>query len=242
MAIYGYSERGVINSIIFSIGNVQLMTDFISSMDIPTIFENKAPTDYDVLLEQSFSRFGSADLVIIIKYDDEPKNNKVLFIEGKVKTSQKTYWNLENQYEEFKKRNPKKSSNLFFQLHLKKILFNNADVIDTSLKAKEELVIEETWYRTERKIGKNKIVAKAFDMINCSEAFYIGIIPASIDDIKKFLKENKRFEDDPIVKNIHLVSWHTLHGFCELKIHKSLFENVKLNFEYNKGQIFNELK
>lgn len=240
MAIYGYSERGIINSIIFSIGdNVQLMTNFISSMDIPSLLENKVPIGYDILLEQSFSRFGSADLVIIIKYDNEPKHNKVLFIEGKVKTSQKTYWNLKNQYEEFEKRNPKKSSNLFFQLHLKKILFNNAEVIDTALKAKEEVVIKEKWYRTERKIGKNTIVAKAFDMINCSEAFYIGIIPSSVDDIEGFSKKNKKSKDDPIVEHIHLVSWHTVQDFCKLEKHQNLFANVKLNFEYNENQIFN---
>ena len=81
MAIYGYSERGIINSIIFSIGdNVQLMTTFISSMNIPTIFENKTPIGYDILLEQSFSRFGSADLVIVIKYNQNPLNNKLLFV------------------------------------------------------------------------------------------------------------------------------------------------------------------
>jgi hypothetical protein len=237
MAIYGYSERGIINSIIFSIGdNVQFMADFISNMNIPALFENKTPTEYDVLLEQSFSRFGSADLVIIIKYDKEPKNNKVLFIEGKVKTSQKTYWNLENQYEEFKKRNKKKSSNLFFQLHLKKLLFTNAEKIDTALKVNEELDITEEWYDTKRKIGKNVIVEKAFDMINCSEAFYIGIIPSSVDDIKDFLKKIKKSKDDPIVEHIHLVSWHTVQDFCKLEKLQNLFSNVKLNFEYNKGR------
>lgn len=241
MAIYGYSERGIINSILFSIGdNVQLMTAFIHSMNIPSPFEIDTPIGYDILLEQSFSRFGSADLVIIIKYDEEPLHNKVVFIEGKVKTSQKTYWNLKGQYEEFEKRNPKKSSNLFFQLHLKKLLFSNAEKIDRALKVKKELVINEEWYRTERKIGKNTIVEKAFDLINCSEAFYIGIIPSSIDDIKTFLKKVKKSENDPIVKHIHLVSWHTVQKFCELEIYKSYFANVKLNFEYNEGQIFNE--
>ena len=98
MAIYGYSERGIINSIIFAIGdNVPLMTAFINSMNIPESFELGEPTQYDILLEQSFSRFGSADLVVIIKYGN-PLHNKVLFIEGKVKTSQTAYWNLENQY------------------------------------------------------------------------------------------------------------------------------------------------
>lgn len=240
MAIYGYSERGIINSIVFSIGdNVQLMTDFISSMNIPTLFENKTPIGYDILLEQSFSRFGSADLVIIIKYDQDPKHNKVLFIEGKVKTSQKTYWNLESQYEEFEKRNPKKSSNLFFQLHLKKLLFINAKEINTALKVKKELIIKEEWYRTKRKIGENTIVEKAFDMINCSQAFYIGIIPSGVNDIDAFFEKNKKSDNYPIVKHIHLVSWHTVQDFCELETYKSYFANVKLNFEYNEGQIFN---
>ncbi len=240
MAIYGYSERGIINSIIFSIGDkVQLMTDFIRSLNIPMLFVNNTPIGYDILLEQSFSRFGSADLVIIIKYDEEPKLNKVLFIEGKVKTSQKTYWNLKSQYEEFEKRKPENSSNLFFQLHLKKLLFSNATEIDNALKAKKELVISEKWYKTERKIGKNAIVEKAFNMITCSEAFYIGIIPSSIDDIEKFSKV-KKDEKDPIVEYIHLVSWHTVKGFCDEKKYKRYFKNVQLNFEYNEGQIFNE--
>jgi hypothetical protein len=241
MAIYGYSERGIINSIIFSIGdNVQLMNAFISSMNIPGLFDIETAIGYDILLEQSFSKFGSADLVIIIKYDKQCRNNKVLFIEGKVKTSQKAYWNLESQYKEFEKKKPEKSSNLFFQLHLKKLLFSNAVEIDKALKVKKEVVISEQWYGTNRKIGKNTIVEKAFDMINCSDAFYIGIVPSSIDDIETFLKEVKKSEDDPIVKHIHLVSWHTVQDFCELEKYKRYFANVKLNFEYNKGQIFNK--
>jgi len=241
MAIYGYSERGIINSLIFSIGNeVQLMNEFIRSLNIPMLFVNDTPIGYDILLEQSFSRFGSADLVIIIKYDKEPLNNKVLFIEGKVKTSQKAYWNLVSQYKEFEKRKPENSSNLFFQLHLKKLLFSNAPEIANSLKAKKEFVVEEDWYGRDRKIGENTIVEKALTMINCSEAFYIGIIPSSVDDINTFLNNVEKSENDPIVEHIHLVSWHTVQNFCVLEKYKKYFANVKLNFEYNKGQIFNK--
>jgi hypothetical protein len=216
------------------------MTDFINSLNIPTPFKIETPIGFDILLEQSFSRFGSADLVIIIKYDEEPLHNKVLFIEGKVKTSQKTYWNLEKQFEEFEKRNSKNSSNLFFQLHLKKLLFSNAEEIDKTLKDKKELVIDEEWYDTKRKIGKNTIVKKAFDMINCSEAFYIGIIPSRVNDIGDFFDKIKESENYPIVKHIHLVSWHTVQNFCELEEYKNYFENVQLNLKYNEGQIFNK--
>jgi len=241
MAIYGYSERGIINSLIFAIGdNVQLMTDFINSINILKPFDIGVPESYDVLLEQSFSRFGSADLVIIIKYNNSLQTNKVLFIEGKVKTSQKTYWNLENQYKEFEKRDSTNSSNLFFQLHLKKLLIENTQEIENTIHSKEQVVINELWYQTKRKIGKNTIVEKAFNMVKVCEAYYIGLIPSSTKDITTFTNKINNKDNDAIEHNIHFLSWHTVKNFCDKQKHKRVFENVILNFEYNENQIFNE--
>ena len=82
MEILGYSERGIINSLIFNIGGKkELMNRFIELIALPAPFELGQPTDYTILLEQSFSDFGDADLVIIIHYE-KPKLNKVLFVEG----------------------------------------------------------------------------------------------------------------------------------------------------------------
>ena len=71
MKILGYSERGIINSLIFSIvesNDIDLMAEFISLMGIPGLNETEKPSGYEILLEQSFSDFGDADLVIILDY------------------------------------------------------------------------------------------------------------------------------------------------------------------------------
>jgi hypothetical protein len=101
MKILGYSERGIINSLIFSIGDdKELMDEFIKLINIPEIEKLKdTAKDYTILLEQSFSRFGDSDLVIIIHYE-KPEDNKVLFIEGKVKTSSGN-WNIQSQFDKY---------------------------------------------------------------------------------------------------------------------------------------------
>ena len=72
MKILGYSERGIINSLIFCIvesKDKELMNKFIELIKIPELTVLGEPNDYTILLEQSFSGFGDADLVIIMEYD-----------------------------------------------------------------------------------------------------------------------------------------------------------------------------
>lgn len=236
MAIYGYSERGIINSLIFSLGNnIPLMKKFIDYLKIPHPFAIGEPVDFDILLEQSFSEFGNADLVINIKYNN-PENNKVLFIEGKVKTAQKKHWSLEKQFYDFEKKTSYQgySSNLFFQLHLKKLMMEKKDFV-----LKES--IKEPRINNWRKIGNNKIVWKAFEMIKNSTPHYIGIVPSNNEEIEKFKRElNKINSIISIANDMHFVSWKTIKQFTEIKEYESKFNNVKLNFEFNEGQIYNE--
>jgi hypothetical protein len=230
MAIYGYSERGIINSLLFAIGNDDTrMYDFISLIEIPNLFENGTPRSYDILLEQSFSRFGDADLVIIIKYD-KPHKNKVLFIEGKVKTYQKRHWNVQKQYDEFNALDkPKKNtSNLFFQLHLKKLLIDNADKIYSNE------IVDEIWYGTKRDIGKNPIVKKALGMVKDCEAHYVGLIPSTQNEINDFIQNTAKLNHHSIANQMHFLSWHTVKAFC---LKKNL-KNVLAIFDYNEQQIF----
>ncbi|PTT10124.1 hypothetical protein DBR27_06545, partial [Flavobacterium sp. HMWF030] len=172
MKILGYSERGIINSLIFSIGDdKKLMREFVRLISIPEIEEStEIIIDYTILLEQSFSRFGDSDLVIIVEYED-PKQKKVLFVEGKVKTYQSRKWCLEKQFEKFEREEKYKgsSSNLFFQLYLKKLLFDNCN---SSAFADG---IKEPRFQENRKIGKNEIVLKATKLVQeCHEAYYVG--------------------------------------------------------------------
>jgi hypothetical protein len=245
--ILGYSERGIINSLIFSIGDDnELMDAFISLIKIPEIEALKnTPKEYTILLEQSFSRFGDCDLVIIIEYEN-PKHKKVLFIEGKVKTSNSS-WNIQSQFNKYvnfreveKEKKPKDYwSVLFSQLYLKKLLIDKWDKI----KYDEEFVIK-TPLLGIRKIGTNKVVKKAVDLIECSQAFYVGLIPTSENKIKTF-KESVNY-----IKNMdfemHYLAWETVENFClkhenpnghEELIHPKLKKVIAI-FNYNKGQIY----
>jgi len=225
MKILGYSERGIINSLIFSIGEDKtLMREFIRLINIPEIEEShNIITDYTILLEQSFSRFGDSDLVIILEYEN-PKEKKVLFIEGKVKTSQSKKWHLERQFEKFEREEKYtgSSSNLFFQLYLKKLLFDNCTLNDF------DKGIKELRYKENRKIGNNPVVLEAVKLLlNCKEAYYIGLIPASESDIEKF---GRKADFD-----IHFLSWERVYDFC---VKEEKLKKVIEIFEFNEGQIF----
>lgn len=242
MKILGYSERGIINSLIFSIGeDKDLMTKFLRR--IPGFEDLEEPEDYEVLLEQSFSGFGDADLIIIITHKSKKKS--VLFIEGKVKTIQKTSWKLQTQYDDFNKRdnNGNKikydgySSNLFFQLYLKSLLFEKKRILkwkkDKVTNFKD--VIANCGFR-DRKIGGNKIVWKALKKIDaCDEAYYVGLVPSSRDENEAFVKKYMDFrKKEGFV--IHFIDWKSVQEFCtkEFKLKK-----VLEIFDYNEGQIFN---
>lgn len=231
MEIKGYSERGIINSLIFTIGrSKKLMDEFIQLLNISELKTNGEVEDYTVMLEQSFSQFGDADLIIIIHYIN-PKHNRVLFIEGKVNTYSKK-WHLNKRYSKYKESKNEKekyngyTSNLFFQLHLKRLLIDKWRTINKSGS------VVEPHFKKVRKIGDNKIVKDAFHLINCEKAYYIGLIPSSEKEINGFNLENKT--------DIHFLSWKDVHNFCLER--KGKFQEVLNVFEFNKGQIYRNIK
>ena len=221
MKILGYSERGIINSLISNIGeNKEFMDKFIKLVSFSTAIDFEEPIDYTILLEQSLSRFGDSDLIIIVKYN-KAEDNRVIFFEGKVKTCQGN-WNIDYHYNKYKSGEEYvgSSSNLFFQLHLKKLLIDNYSVI------KKTGEIIEPIFGVLRKIGKNPVVNNAFDLIECRKAYFIGIVPTKTTDIKNFIKLNKT--------DLNFLSWESIYDFCvENKLSK-----VLEMFKYNEGQIY----
>lgn len=229
--IYGYSERGIINSLVFNICEDKgLMKQFIELIKLPKPIDIGKPKKYTILLEQSFSRFGDADLIIIVHYE-VPIKNIVLFIEGKVNTYKKS-WNIVEEYRKYLE--PKDGdtkikpnnywSNLFSQLYLKTLLMEYRHNYKYQ---KVEIGILEPNFGDFRKIGKNKIVNKAFDLITDGEAYYIGLIPTPQNEIEDFLTDKKDL-------GIHFLSWETVHGFCA----DNDLTKVLNIFDHNKGQIY----
>jgi hypothetical protein len=213
MKILGYSERGVINSLIYNIGeNKSLVLDFIKLISFP--FQIDEPDDYEIIIEQSFSDFGDCDLIILLYYSNT-KKNLIIFFEAKVACHKN--WNLEKHY--LKKI---KTSNLFNQLNLKKKL------IEKSIEKRNGIV---GVFDNKPKIGKNKIVLGALNRIeNCNNASYVGIIPAKEDEVNDF-KKKYAFDD---VNFISCLTWEKVYEFCS----KNELLKVKWVFDYNKEQIF----
>jgi len=227
MNILGYSERGVINSLIYNIGeDKKLLKEFIELIHFPKSIEIGNPLDYEILLEQSLSGFGCSDLIIIIKYK-KPENNKVLFFEGKVNTENST-WNISDQYQKHINNGIYNgyASNLFCQLYLKKLLIDNFSTINlgTINRVRDKFGV---W----RNIGENGVVFGAIEKISIfNEAYYIGIIPSNDADIKTFICNNFPQNGNPN----HFVSWETIHSFCT----RNNLRKVGKVFEFNKGQIY----
>jgi len=205
MEIVGYSERGLINSLFYEIkysqNNLTILNNFLSLISFP--YQNQEVkfqiSNVKILIEQSFSDFGDADVVLLL---DNQNEKQVIFIEAKVKTSQKSHWSILNEFEAFKNGQKASkvpegfSSNLFVQLYLKVRLAKALQTGD--MKQLEEGLpfpecLSKTSKRTHkkllpRKIGDNKVVLKAIDLIKdyCKYPLFIALVPTCISTANGF--------------------------------------------------------
>ncbi|MDR0874506.1 MAG: hypothetical protein LBN27_13750 [Prevotellaceae bacterium] len=232
--VLGYSERGIFNSIVFYLRkHPEKISGFLSKLDIKdAFFDNEVL--YTFLNEQSFSDFGDNDWTIIAEKGNE---KRVIFIEGKVKTSQGKF-SLETNYDKLKER--KKfdgiSSNVFVQLFYKFLLVKSikGDTDNTNFYELDDIFKknDRKGGLTDRKIGKNPIVEEAINKIkNAKLYYYVAVLPiplSSNDFIRKFQDLKLPMETE----NIKCTYWGDIESY---------FDNapeVKENFEYNKGQIY----
>ena len=231
--IYGYSERGIFNSIIYYLdAKPELIGKFLEKLEVEGFTEGKHT--FTFLNEQSFSDFGDNDLTIII--DEETENKTVVFIEGKVKTFSGKYC-LENEF--VKIRDAKEvfkgiSSNIFVQLYYKYVL---QKVVNSGEKNTEKFVIDDIFKKknrrgelVERSIGENGVVLEVCKRIEKAKYYYIAILPENIN-VNPFSEYFEKIDQMKLeVVNINFVYWGIIEKF---------FENVKpvyQNFVFNKAK------
>ena len=232
--IYGYSERGIFNSIIYYLDSKQeeqpkLIGEFLEKLGINGFSNGKY--EFTFLNEQSFSDFGDSDLTIIVKKNKtDEKPRAVVFIEGKVKTYSQNKFSLSNQFDKIDEKEQYKgiSSNIFVQLYYKYLLVEKLD--------SENYQTESRIGKTTKKLGKNQIVKRGYEKIaKAQKYYYVAIIPKQKDDSKKI---TQYFEDlkllTDVKDNIRCASWQDIEAFFVEKNAKDIMEN----FEYNKGQIY----
>lgn len=244
MEILGYSERGLINSLFYELkyspDNLQLLNNLLSLVSFPYRTVNFQISEAKILVEQSFSDFGDADLVLLV---NNVKSKQVIFIEAKVKTYQRAYWNIFEEFEEFKRGIEKdkiNSSNLFIQLYHKVRLVKTLQI--GGLKQLQNGVqFPRCSSKSHRKVGGNKVVLKAVNklMDYYNETLFIALLPENDSNLRNFYNDTLKdyspggFQEWDI-KDWGYISWIRVEEFCRKNNLKGTLKNIK----WNEGQVY----
>ena len=205
--IIGYSERGIVSSFMYEMvmneNALNLFSGFLEKYE--PMREDEKPlkndvkiTDVKVLLEHSFSDFGDADVVLLLK--TSAGSNLCIFIEAKVSngTGKKSlsdhfekFCKLDEKNREAARKKTKKdykfSSNLFTQMyHKNRLVKILLDKDCKKLLEKPGEVIEREFpsssTKTLRKIGSNDVVLKTLHEICChinkdkDQVWYLALV------------------------------------------------------------------
>lgn len=244
MEVYGYSERGILNSLIYEIryanNGAALFDSLISKAKFP-LTDNKPSTgDSTVLVEQSLSQFGDADAIFLTSSNSA---NCTIFVEAKV-LSQARDWQLSYQFKKFEEGLNSKvnSSNLFTQLYFKQRLISV--LTSDGIEALQQGVSFPSWStRRRRKAGSHPVVLNTLKLIRqCNDnVYYLMLIPDTHQRVELFFENRLRDLQLPDVpdwdpSHYGFLTWATVKSFCE----KNRLAATLAVFAYNQGQIFPE--
>lgn len=183
MKIVGYSERGAMNALFYGIAlanDENAFAEFLKKIGI-----KYHVSDVEFFMEFSLSEFGSPDLLVTFNGNNQ---KHILFIEAK--TSCGKNYKLEKALKYFERTKKDKerydgySSNLYYQLSMKKLFFEN---LPNSIDGNGTIGIDGRTH----KIGDNFVVKAICNKIkDCKVAHYIAIVPKSDipSDAPKYVK------------------------------------------------------
>jgi len=251
MDIKGYSERGMVNSLFYEMrcreDGDDLLNAFISLIKFPKYFQDFKITGASIYIEQSYSDFGQADVVLLV---ENLYKKQSLFIEAKVKTASKRTWSIKDEFEGFSKgikdyyyvmeRGAVYYSNLLAQLYYK-LRMVKAVERDGLAEIKRGVNFHECFGKKTRKIGSNKIVLKAVEelLLYRDESFFVMLVPDTEKNLGNFFRDIKFNFGSSELKEWDTaqwgyLTWEAVEKFCEL--HQ--MTNTLANFEHNRGQIY----
>lgn len=244
MEISGYSERGLVNSLCYELkyspDNLQLLNNLLSLVSFPYQTVNFQISEVKILIEQSFSDFGDADLVLLV---NNFRSKQVIFIEAKVKTYQRACWNIFEEFKELKRGIEKEkvsSSNLFVQLYHKVRLVKTLQTGGIK-QLQNGVQFPRCSSKNHRKIGDNKVVLNAVNQLMGyhNEALFIALLPEDDSNLRNFY--NSILKDyDPggfqewAIRDWGYISWMRVEEFCR----KNNLKGTLKNFKWNEGQIY----
>lgn len=239
--VRGYSERGMINAMIYEMmyspDGINLLKSLLKLCIFPYSNPNFETIQHAKFrIEQSFSDFGNLDLLILL----DGENKQAILLEAKVKTYQATHWSISTEWGRFKNvvqgtlPRSKVVSNLFIQLYRKMCLTRKVKAIDMPF---QKDAIMSRW-----SLGNNAIVREAAQELAqyCSNVWYVVLIPDSEENLKHFFEQDfETYQPNlPCWDNssVGYLSWNNIIGLC--RRHDNEWEETLSNFTYNDGQIF----
>jgi hypothetical protein len=251
MKVFGYSERGAINALIYEIAfstkpetlihRFFKRTQWPLCLTPPThIYTAKCKT---ILIEQSLSDFGDADIIFLFEAFGK---KSCVFLEAKCGDN----WSIRKEWSKFiyqfinNIRGKGLTSNIFCQLYFKQrltdALVRNED-IHIGLKFDGPL----STIRSNgcRKIGTNLIVQDSVEFIKLYllDAYYLMLIPQieSQKSIRLIFKEINKYKNTPRgwgLSKWGIISWRDIEEFCKEEELKHTLSILK----FNNGQIYSK--
>jgi hypothetical protein len=251
----GYSERGMINALFSDISvasndqaRLSLLGSLLAQCAFPNVgdgqpFQGKLFRRAKIRVEQSFSDFGDLDALILLEEDCDEAARHAVFIEAKVKTSQRSAWFIRDEWREFLTllAQQKSDSNLFMQLY-RKLRLTRRISSDVEL---ELSAVPSGW-----SLGTNPVVEHVWKELSeycCENSWYLSIVPDSPTRVAKFFAEelaefvpaNRGFRlPDWDVRRWGYICWGEVEAFCRAEDRMVDWKWTIRNFEYNCGQIY----
>lgn len=237
--VAGYSERGMINAMMYEILYAHSGIEMLRNLLKLCIFPNNDP-NFDsfqtckIRIEQSFSDFGDLDLLVLLDGDFK----QAVLLEAKVKTFQANAWSISAEWNKFQQivqgvlPKSKAGSNLFIQLYRKMRLIYQLQNPQEKLQFN---ILGKRW-----SLGENEVVRKAARELSqyCSTTWLLALVPDSSKNIAEFFELPSFQTNLPNwnILNIGYLSWEKFESYCLNHSHE--WHQTLANFEYNHGQIF----
>ncbi|MDH7499042.1 MAG: hypothetical protein QHH30_01490 [candidate division NC10 bacterium] len=244
MKVIGYSERGALNSLLYEISYSEsaerLVGELLTLVHFPFLSCGVVGiTEATILVEQSLSDFGDADAVMLLCSSDGPM---AVFIEAKVKPSQKAAWHIEEEYQQFVDGTATtvSSSNLFTQLY-HKVSFVSGLRRGGITELERGLRFPPSSTLRQRKIGYNAVVHRATEQIRMflKQVRYVALVPDEPDRVAEFFATRLAMSAPPgydewSTRDYGFICWCEIESFCRTQ---GLLNTIQV-LEFNTGQIY----
>jgi len=242
--IIGYSERGIVSSLLYELAFSQnsrgMLSTFLQLISFPFAeFESSSVNDAQILIEQSLSDFGDLDALLLLDMDGALQS---IFIEAKVKPIQTSKWSIHREWQQFLNGTEGRlsSSNLFTQLYHKVRLVEG--LREGGIEALQSgLNFPSCSRKTPRKIGSNEVVLRAARLIqrHLDTVYYVCIIPEDRSTAQDFFLDVFASESPKgfvgwDASQYGYLTWAQVEGFCI----ENRLENTLAVLEHNRGQIY----